>query len=78
MTDQEKLALTVGVEFDFYINMAKEGISDKNVRMFITHIVVPRMMSMKAILGHYEETELTWGRRRELEAAFMKTQDTDE
>lgn len=74
MTDKEKLALTVGVEFDFYLNMAKEGVSDRNVRMFITHIVVPRMMSLKAILGNYEENEFNWARRRELEREFMETQ----
>ncbi len=75
MTDKEKLALTVGTEFDFYLNMAREGVSDRNVKLFITRIVIPRMMQLKAILGGYEETELTWSRRRELEAEFMETQD---
>lgn len=78
MTDQEKLALTVGTEFDFYLNMAKEGVSDRNVKMFITRIVIPRMMKLKAILGHYEENEFTWKRRREMEAEFMATQKVEE
>jgi hypothetical protein len=72
MTDREKLELTVGTELDFYINMSQQVISDKRVKTFISHIVVPRMMQLKAILGNYKEDKLTWQKRRELEEQFMK------
>lgn len=72
---REQFELFVGTELDWYINMCQQGISDKNVKTFISHVLVPRLMTMKAILGGYEEKELTFDRRRELEREFMKTQE---
>jgi len=72
MTDEEKLALTVGTELDFYITMSREIISDKKVKTFISHVVIPRLMQLKAILGHYKEPKLTWEIRRKLEQEFIE------
>lgn len=75
MTDIERLKFSVDVELDLYINLAREGVKDKNVRMFLTNIIIPRMMTLKAAIGNYEESKFTFEKRRELEIEFMKTQD---
>jgi hypothetical protein len=75
MTKEQQLELSIGIELDFYINLNLEnGITDKVTRTFISHVVIPRLMKMKAILGGYTESKHTFVQRRKLEEEFMKVQ----